>query len=182
MVKPIATATIEKGTGKPWEYWLARLTKASAAELSHTDIAKLLEQEWNVPGWWAQTITVAFEQHIGRRIPGQTSSGRYELSVSRVVAGTPDALREAWANSARQRKRLAGRKPIDQPSTSGTSKRLYWRCKLDDNSNVTVSFEPKGSGKALISLAHASARKLDADKLKSRWAGMIEALRSAERQ
>ncbi len=179
MVKPIATATIEKGTGKPWDYWLKRLTKASAADLSHKDIATLLGEKWDVPGWWAQTIAVAFEQHIGRRIPGQTSNGRYEVSVSRVVAGMPDTLRDAWAASAAQRKRLAGRKPIDRPSTSGTKKRLYWRCKLDDGSSITVSFESKGSGKALISLAHGSARKLDAEPLKRRWAAMIEALRPA---
>jgi hypothetical protein len=130
-------------------------------------------------GWWAQTITVDFEQHIGRRIPCQTNIGRYEVSVSRVVMGEPATVRDVWAVPAATRKQLAGAKLLGPPTTSGTAKRLYWRCKLDGGCNVPVSFEPKKKERTLISIVHQSTEPLDADRLKTRWAKMIEALRDA---
>ena len=35
------------------------------------------------PAWWAQSVTVAYEQDSGRRFPGQRPKGTFQTSVSK---------------------------------------------------------------------------------------------------
>jgi hypothetical protein len=74
MTKPENTNAIEKATDKSWTQWVKELDAMGARELSHKDLAlKLYNQldgQLENHGWWAQGITVAYEQHIGKRIPG----------------------------------------------------------------------------------------------------------------
>ena len=51
----------------------------------HRDIARWLNREQGVDGWWAQEITVAYERAIGRRQTGQRPDG-YAISASKTVA------------------------------------------------------------------------------------------------
>lgn len=117
-------------------------------------------------GWWAQGITVAYEQHIGRRVPGQTSTGAFEMSATRTMAGTMDDALETWIRL------MAGRAAIDGVALDGmaessvTEKWRYWRCRLDDGSRVVVTIGPKGPGKALLDVQHT---KLSSSEDIERW-------------
>src|SRR5690606_39188985 len=90
MTKPIATAAFAEKTGKSWQGWLDFLDGIGARDLSHTEIARAIVETGEASGWWAQGITVAYEQHIGRRQPGQRPNGGYEVSVSKTVSGSPE--------------------------------------------------------------------------------------------
>jgi hypothetical protein len=153
MVEPIDRAKIEKGTGRSW-HDCAELETLGAARLSHREIARVLVERAEVSEWWAQTITVAFEQHIGRRVPGQGSDGRFSASLSRTLAGSPDELRDRWLAVVAPADGFAGAALRASPTTSRTAKRLYWRGKLDDGTSVTVSFERKAPGKTLVAVSH----------------------------
>ena len=73
----ISGAAIEKATGKSWQEWHKVQRQMKAGELSHKAIAQNLSEQYHVPEWWAQSITVEFERAIGRREVGQTCDGDY---------------------------------------------------------------------------------------------------------
>jgi hypothetical protein len=78
--KPINTAAIEKGTGRSWNEWLAFLESIGAEKLSHKQIAERVTASGHTSGWWSQSIAVAYEQSIGRRLPGQVEDGTFQAS------------------------------------------------------------------------------------------------------
>ena len=177
MVKAMNTKAIEKGTGRPWADWIGFLNSIGAADLPHTEIAERL-WDFDVPSsWWAQMITVAFEQEIGRRVPGQGTSGRFNTSVSRTLPGDPALLRARWLGLTAGLTEYSGVARRQPPSMNDVPKRLYWRMKLADGSAVTVSFEAKGSGKTLVALGHDANPSGDsADERKAFWSGLMARL------
>jgi len=104
--RPSSTAGIEKGTGRPWEDWLAFLEKIGAAGLSHKEIAERIAATGDASGWWAQSITVAYEQHIGRRVAGQDNDGAFQVATARTFLGNMDAALDAWVALIGDRKEL----------------------------------------------------------------------------
>ncbi|WP_157432245.1 DUF4287 domain-containing protein [Agromyces italicus] len=76
---------VESATGHPREVWFARLDEAEATGWTHKAVAAWLVAEHGVDPWWAQNVTVAYEQARGIRRPGQRQDGSYEASVTRTV-------------------------------------------------------------------------------------------------
>lgn len=78
---------VAAATGRPREAWFARLDEAGAAadRWTHKAVATWLVAEHGVDPWWAQNVTVAYEQARGIRRPGQRQDGSYEASVTRSV-------------------------------------------------------------------------------------------------
>ena len=62
---------MQRATGRTHEEWRVVLTEAGAMAWDHTTIAKHLVEQHGVDGWWAQGITVDFEQACQGRLPGQ---------------------------------------------------------------------------------------------------------------
>ena len=88
MVKPTNISAITKATNRPWDDWVAALDAAGAREMNHGDIAKqalkLMPEPVEQKGWWAQGVAIAYEQHTGLRIPGQSSTGSFQTSTSKT--------------------------------------------------------------------------------------------------
>ncbi|MGY0005748.1 hypothetical protein ACW0Q9_17820, partial [Micromonospora sp. I033] len=82
----ISAALLRERTGHDWDGWFARLDAWGATARTHTEIARWLVTEHEVPGWWAQTVTVGYEQARGLRAPGQRRGGGFEATVSRTLA------------------------------------------------------------------------------------------------
>jgi hypothetical protein len=97
-VKPINTSDelFLRNTGKLSTEWFALLDAWGGAERKHPQIARWLSEEHGVPGWWAQTITVAYEQASGKRVPGQDADGTFSINASKTVAVPVDRLFEAF--------------------------------------------------------------------------------------
>lgn len=169
MTKPINTEGIEKATGKPWSQWLETLDNLGAKELTHKEIARklydLLDGTIDNHGWWAQGITVAYEQHIGRRAPGQRSDGTFEVSVSKTVLGTMDEAFSSWKKLADMNE-YNGVTISGAPTMSETLKWRNWRVNLEDGTKVVVGINQKDSERAMIGLAH---QKLDSSKSVEKW-------------
>jgi len=91
---------IEAKTGQAWEFWKAALTRFDVGRQGHQAAAAFLEHEHGVDPWWAQQLTVRFEQETGLRQPGQRSDGTFAVNVSRTVAVPPEAAFEAWSTEA----------------------------------------------------------------------------------
>ncbi len=92
MTRAANIPAIEKSTNIAWTEWLLFLESIGAKNLSHKEIAQHVHNKLKAShensGWWAQGITVAYEQHIGRRKPGQTNDGFFQVAVSKTLAGT----------------------------------------------------------------------------------------------
>ena len=141
-------ASVVAATGRTRDEWRTALAAADATEWSHSAIAAWLVSAHGVDPWWAQNITVDFEQHSGRRRPGQRADGRFEVSASRRLHGDQaEALAAVVASVSAA---------IDQPATSVNSGGNYAsaRWKLDDGTAVTVSVSPSSGGKTTVALSH----------------------------
>ena len=63
--------SVHDKTGRTWDEWFKLLDKWGAKQKKHGEIARWLVEEHQVDGWWAQSITGAYEQDRGIRAPGQ---------------------------------------------------------------------------------------------------------------
>lgn len=144
---------VERATHKSWEEWLRFMDAIGARSLSHHAIAtKVLEEldgKVDNLGWWAQAVTVAFEQYTGHRIPGQRPDGTFQTSVSKATKLGMKALMDAW-------ERFADGDPdvraviAAEARVSGTDKRITWRTRAHDGSDIRITSEPKKDGTASI--------------------------------
>ncbi|NKX54723.1 hypothetical protein [Arthrobacter mobilis] len=170
MTKASNTAAIEKATGTGWENWVEFLDGVGGQDLPHKEIAKhaherLLEAHPNA-GWWAQSVTVAYEQHIGRRQPGQSCDGDFQVGVSKTFPGSMDEALEAWCTLVAGRGEFSGVPLEKEPATSSTEKWRYWRAALSDGSRVSLDIYQKAPGKAGMGINHT---KLDSQEAVEHW-------------
>lgn len=151
---------IESGTGTPLATWVRRIDDAGGRELDHTAIARLLPQRWEISGWWAQGVTVAYEQIIGRRVVGQSCAGDFAASASRTLPGEPDAVRERWDAfmTAARREELG----LEQPSLSDTPTWRYWRAGVSDGSRLSVNITAKDEGRSTLGIEHKGLESAEA--------------------
>ncbi|MGQ0445087.1 MAG: hypothetical protein ACT4O2_08180 [Beijerinckiaceae bacterium] len=159
-------ASVKTGTGKAWRDWLAFLEKIDAHSLPHKEIARRVREECNISGWWAQSIAVAYEQHIGRRAPGQQCDGSFQVSVSRTFPGSMDSLLARWQMKLQGRRQLSGVAIARGPDVTSTDKWRYWRCGLADGSRVSAGIGARQGGKAVLGIGHEN---LDSPEAIERW-------------
>ncbi len=168
---------IERATNRSWDSWLSFLDTIRATDLSHRDIAGKvfgeLEGSMDQAAWWSQFITVAYEHHIGRRIPGQRSDGTFQLNLSRSTSLGYEDLMARWAEFA------AGHREVQslvagEPRISGTDRRITWRVKARDGSSIVVTSEPKRNGAASIVVTQMGLpTPEEKDAVRERWAGVL---------
>jgi hypothetical protein len=169
---------VERATGRTWEEWLQFMNGISAKELTHHEIATVLVGELdgkidNV-GWWAQSVTVAYEQYIGRRIPGQRPDGTFQTSVSKATNLGMAELMDKWEHFA------AGDEAVlafvaDEVRVSGTDKRITWRTKGHDGSSIRIASEPKKNGTASIIVQHMGLETNELNmEAKAKWSSILE--------
>ncbi|MFP3714291.1 hypothetical protein [Puerhibacterium sp. TATVAM-FAB25] len=126
--------SVVAATGRPRPEWFALLDDAGATGWPHPQIAAWLVDTHGVDGWWAQSVTVAYEQERGLRAPGQRRGGHFEAAPSKTLPGTvkdwypllADAgARARWLDpalpemSAGERSEVAG-------GVDGRSVRIAW--------------------------------------------------------
>src|SRR5688500_4502215 len=146
-------AAYRKATGKTWPQWRRVLRAMGAEKLPHADIEARLVADHDVPGWWAQTITVAFERAIGRREVGEVAGG-FAASASKTIDGSKNKALLAWQELVGKRRAFNGVAFAGAPSVRRTPKWRYWRVALGDGSRVIVGIGTKAGGKATLGLSH----------------------------
>ncbi len=165
-------ARLENGTGTSLAEWTDRLDATGGRDLDHTAIARMLVERWEVEEWWAQGVTVAYEQVIGRRVVGQSCDGDFSASASRTVPGTPTQVRDRWdAFMTEARRDGLG---LDEPSLSDTATWRYWRAALADGSRVSVNITAKDEGRSTLGIEHKGLETADARTAwKDAWKGVL---------
>src|SRR6478752_2994115 len=71
-----------QATGRPRDDWFELLDAGGAQALTHKEIATVLVARHGVDPWWAQSVTVAYEQARGIRRPGQKQLGTSPLALN----------------------------------------------------------------------------------------------------
>ena len=82
-------AVLLANTGHTWQHWRAQIDAWPGHDQGHGAVAAWLEEEHDVPGWWAQAITVGWERLTGRRLPHQMADGTFTANRSATI--TADA-------------------------------------------------------------------------------------------
>lgn len=168
---------IERATNKSWDEWLAFMDRIDAKNLSHHEIATKLLYELDGTidniGWWAQSITTAYEQYIGRRIPGQRPDGTFQTSVSKATELGMQELMDKWVEFAADDKEV--KELIDgEAKVSGTERRITWRTKAADGSSIVVTSEPKRDGTAAIIATQMGLQTQELNTAaKEKWAAIV---------
>ncbi|MEU6857420.1 hypothetical protein AB0B28_00885 [Glycomyces sp. NPDC046736] len=144
-----------EGTGADWKTWLELLDERGAAELDHAAIARLLMRDFDIDGWWAQSITVGYEQERGLREPGQRSDGTYSASASKTVdvpigrafERLADAEAQAgWLGDVELSQRSASPpKSVRFDASDGTRVNAFLSAKGEAKTAVQVQVEKLGS-------------------------------------
>lgn len=169
---------VERATGRSWDDWLAYMAGIGADGLTHHEIAAALVEELDGKvdnlGWWAQATAVAYEQYVGRRVPGQRPDGTFQTSVSRSTSIGMAALMDAWAAFAAADVAVLALITAD-PRVSGTANRITWRAKARDGAAIVVISEPKKDGTASLVVQHNGSPTLERnDEAKATWTAIAD--------
>lgn len=166
------TDSIEKATNKSWQQWVKELDAMGGRTMTHKDIARKLYDQLagtiENHGWWAQGITVAYEQHMGKRVPGQLVNGLFEIAVSKTLPINRTELFPKVVKWFENQSTLHNQAPL-MPRSSETSKRSNWRCNFNDGSKFAATAEPSGDKTKLVLSHTAIPTKSQADAWKIYW-------------
>jgi hypothetical protein len=149
-----STSKFKEQTGRSWEDWRDWLDGINASEMTHGEIAQRVLDRGGISGWWSQSVTVAYEQHIGRRVPGQVAEGQFATSASKTVDGNLDDVLARFTDHMASLTELAGVRITRGPETSSSHKWRYWRCGLADGGVVSVTMYQKSPGKVAVGVKH----------------------------
>ncbi|WP_052367231.1 hypothetical protein [Paraoerskovia marina] len=148
-------------TGRRRAQWFEILDAAGAREMRHPAIAALLVESHDVDGWWAQSVTVAYEQARGLRRPGQRADGTYEVNASRTIAASraevfafasDDVARALWLDAALG-KLARGDDPVEIEVVGATApSSVRWRWP------TTAVGGGDGRGRVILGLSDAPDR------------------------
>ena len=123
----VSPARVLEKTGHDLDHWFRVLDAFGAVERGHSAAARHLYDAHGVGGWYAQGITVAYERARGVRAVNQRCDGKYEVSVSKVIAASASAVIGLLTSRSRRR-RLAASDPellaalwaaLDAPASKG---------------------------------------------------------------
>ncbi|WP_229677216.1 hypothetical protein [Glutamicibacter ardleyensis] len=115
---------------------MEQLDSAGAKDLSHKPLASMIYQLMPAgpenPGWWAQSVAIAYEQHIGRRVPGQASDGSFKGSVSTTLNMDLEGALQSWVNTVAEFSEFNGAQLTAEPTVNGSEKWRYWKAQFSD--------------------------------------------------
>lgn len=148
---PQTDASLRENTGRGWREWLRILDAWGAKERKHGDVVSHLVDEYGVPGWWAQTITIGYERARGLRAKHQTLSGSFQVSTSKTFSISVGKLFKAFAE-APQRNRWLERGTLKVRTTlKNRTIRFDFR---DGASRVVAFFDAKDRNRTTVTVQH----------------------------
>ena len=169
----MADKTLKEKTGCTWARWVAALDYHGAAQMTHGEIAALVNTKYKIDGWWSQAVTVGYERIKGLRAIGQRRDGSYEANKSRTYNVPVATLFDEWADARRRGRWLDGKFGRVRTRTPHKSMRLDG----PDRTIIAVGFMSKGPGKSAVAVQHTKLRDPDtAAQMKQYWSDRLDAL------
>ena len=162
----IGDATVSARTGKTWAQWFRLLDRAGAKTRDHRNIVAVVSSRWpEIGGWWAQMVTVTYEQARGKRAKHEKPEG-FEVGASKTVGVPLGMLYRAWTDEKTRRRWLSGARFTVRKASRDKSLRISW----DGGSRVSVYFLEKGKGRSQVAVQHGKLGSAAAEeKMKKFW-------------
>ncbi|MEH1102746.1 hypothetical protein [Micromonospora sp. CPCC 205561] len=171
----ISDALLRERTGRGWDGWFGLLDAWGATGRTHTEIARWLVAAHELPGWWAQTLTVGYEQTRGLRAPGQRRGGDFSAAGSRTVHVPVQRLFDAFADETLRRRWLPDAMVRVRTATAARTFRADW---ADGPTRLVVGFQGLGAAKSRVSVQHEKLTGPEqAARLKAYWRDRLAALK-----
>lgn len=148
-------------TGRGWEQWRTLIDTWPGHVDGHSAVARWLEQEHGVDGWWAQQLTVGWERITGRRLPNQLADGTFTASRSATVAVDAEVLRAHLLDADLRAALFPDQTP--ELRSRPTSKNV--RLGLDEGV-AELAVVPKADGRVTITVQH---HKLTSPEAVTHW-------------
>ncbi|MDJ0464477.1 hypothetical protein [Streptomyces sp. H27-C3] len=134
-----------------------------ATGLGHTEIARRLVDDHGVGGWYAQSITVGYEQERGLRTVGQSSGGGWQAGGDRTVDAPVASLDAAFTDEAVRRRWLpVGEFSVRSHRAGKTLTADFSGAPGGPPGRISVRFTATGEAKTRVSLAHTKLADGDA--------------------
>lgn len=166
---------VEEATGKRWETWFSILDRWGARQRKHGETAAFLTEEHDVPGWWAQSITMWYERARGMRLKHQQADG-FTIYASKTIAVPLEVLFDAFVDPRSRQTWLTDGTMSLRTSQPRRTARFDWG---DGSTRVSVSFDDKGPAKATVAVAHERLPDPDeAETAKASWRERLANLES----
>lgn len=170
----VSDAAVLAKTGRVWSEWFSLLDGDGATGWTHRAIAAHVAEQYQVDGWWAQTVTVEYERERGLREKYQKSDG-YSASGSRTV-GVPVDVLYATVSDRLERGEWPGELVITV--RKATANRSI-RASVAEGSNLDIMFYVKGAGKSQITIQHDKLPDAESvTRLKAFWAAALDRLKA----
>lgn len=171
---PMSDEAVRRRTDRGWKEWFDLLDDSGVADRGHRRIAGWIAEEHGIDGWWAQSVTVAYERARGMRAVGERPDG-FAASASKTVAVPVERLFEAFTDPALRKRWLPDAELAQRTATSPRSARFDWG---DGSTRVNVTFLDKGTGKSAAQVQHERLRDAgEAGRFKAYWRERLGALK-----
>ena len=164
---------VKAKTGRTWKQWVRTLDAVDAAKMAHRDIVHHIDENYEVPGWWCQMVTVGYERIRGKRAVGQRCDGDFSVNKSKTVPVSLSKLYRAFSVKRTRERWLPGVGLKVRKSTTDKSMRITW----EDGTAVDAYFTAKGGSKSQVALQHRKlADKAQASVVREFWTARLAAL------
>lgn len=161
----ISNKAVKNKTGKNWEEWFGLLDDAGAQTMEHKEIASYLRNNFELSGWWAQSVTVEYERSRDMRQKYEKPGG-FEATKSKTFSFSVNKLYYAWEKEKQRRQWLENPDFTIRKSTENKSLRITW----PDDTHISVEFYPKGKEKTQVTIQHSKLKdKQEVMKRKTYW-------------
>jgi len=162
----ISNDAVMKRTGRNWQEWYKILDGAGAKKMNHNDTVTWIYYNNDVSGWWAQMITVNYEQAVKGRKKHEKPGG-FEISKGKTFSVPISKLYSAWEKKLIRNKWLSKPNMKIRTATPKKSMRITW---VDEETSLNVYFYNKGDDKSQVSVQHVKLKNhKEAERMKKYW-------------
>jgi uncharacterized protein YndB with AHSA1/START domain len=172
-----APTGIERATGRDRPEWFAVLDAWGATGRPYVETSAWLRDAHGLSAWWAQKLTVEYEQARGTRAPGVRRDGTFEVTASKAIAADVARVEAAFTDAATRDRWLgAGVAVSVRAHTAGERIHLDWGTAGE---RVTATFEAPAPGRTTVAVQHQRLPDTGAAAAaKAAWRDRLAALKS----
>jgi|SRR5690606_40284848 len=175
-VAGISDEAVRERTGRSWPEWVAALDREGGRELDTSELARLLEERFDVTGWWSQMVAVGYEEATGRREAVVADVGLSAM-VSRAFDLPVDMLFDLWHDDARRRRWYGADDFAIDSAVRPRLLRVSWPASAPPD--IEITFHARGATKSEVTIERHALDGQDAVlAVKRHWAEALERLRS----
>jgi hypothetical protein len=166
---------IRENTGRGWDEWCDLIDAWPGHTEGHPAIARWVNEQHGVPGWWAQAVTVGYERITGLRLPYQRPDGSFSASKSRTVTVDVEGLRALLLDDDDRTDLFPG------VETELRSKATTKALRFGIGPGVAIiDLEALDDGRVKVSVAHERLPSVAAvDEWKAYWSDWLDAVDTA---